>query len=197
MKSYSKLIARYAIIVALVVCSFTIDSFLTTRFLPIRAVIATTVVVLSIVQLFDFKSAVFTTTALGLVSFVFAYIFPNPASEVMQKPVVSILPRICIGLVSFSVLALMRKLTEKSANFFVKKYVTSSVAAAFGVITNTLLVLSAITYYTSENVFNKLLSAIIAFNFPAELLAGIIVVPAVVNAVKDRIKAYGARNTGE
>jgi uncharacterized membrane protein len=197
MKSYSKLIAQYAIIVALVVCSFTIDAFLTTRFLPIRAVIATTAIVLSIVQLFDFKTAVFTTTALGLVSLVFAYIFPNPAAEVMQKPVVSVLPRICIGLVSYSVLALMRKLTEKSSSPFVKKYVTSSVAAAFGVITNTLLVLSTITFYTNENFFNKLLSAIIAFNFPAELLVGIIAVPAIVNAVKDRIKPYRIENIGD
>ncbi|NLK17952.1 MAG: hypothetical protein GX304_05520 [Clostridiales bacterium] len=197
MKSYSKLIAQYAIIVALVVCSFTIDAFLTTRFLPIRAVIATTAIVLSIVQLFDFKTAVFTTTALGLVSLVFAYIFPNLAAEVMQKPVVSVLPRICIGLVSYSVLALMRKLTEKSSSPFVKKYVTSSVAAAFGVITNTLLVLSTITFYTNENFFNKLLSAIIAFNFPAELLVGIIAVPAIVNAVKDRIKPYRIENIGD
>jgi uncharacterized membrane protein len=149
------------------------------------------------VQLFDFKTAVFTTTALGLVSLVFAYIFPNLAAEVMQKPVVSVLPRICIGLVSYSVLALMRKLTEKSSSPFVKKYVTSSVAAAFGVITNTLLVLSTITFYTNENFFNKLLSAIIAFNFPAELLVGIIAVPAIVNAVKDRIKPYRIENIGD
>ncbi len=188
MKSYSRLIARYAIIVALVVCSFAIDSFITTRFLLIRAIIATTVVVLSIVQLFDLKTAVFATTTLGLVSLVFAYIFPNVAAEIMQKPLVSVLPRICIGPVSYLVLALMRKLTEKSSKPFVKKYVTSSVAAAFGAITNTLLVLSAITYYTEENLFNKLLGAIIAFNFPAELIAGIIAVPIVVNAVKDRIK---------
>ena len=115
----------------------------------------------------------------------------------MQKPVVSVLPRICIGLVSYSVLALMRKLTEKSSSPFVKKYVTSSVAAAFGVITNTLLVLSTITFYTNENFFNKLLSAIIAFNFPAELLVGIIAVPAIVNAVKDRIKPYRIENIGD
>lgn len=188
MKTDSKTIARYALIVALIIVAYSIDSFLVSRLLPIRIAVATLLTVLTIVQLFDLKTAVFTTTVFGLMSFLYAYIFPNFVSQVFINPLVSVLPRVFIGLVSFSVLKLSNKLTKDTQNIFVKKYLTSSIAAACGVLTNTGLVMSMISILDNQNIIKSIINVVLGVNFPAEFASCLLVVPILVNSVKGKIR---------
>lgn len=186
MNSPSKLAARFGIILALIVVAYYLDATISLA-MPIRMVPVTVIVMLSICQLFDYKTAIFTTTMMGVCSLIFAFIHQNFTSDIFQKPWVSVAPRIFIGVVSYAVYMLMNKLLAKKESEFVNTYIPSSVAALFGVLTNTVLVISMISLTNEVDFLAKLYNTIIALNFPVEVACAVLIVPVVVAAVKPRI----------
>lgn len=190
MKTNTRLIVRFALIVALVVTAFYIDSLISRIGLPIRMAVTTLIVVLTLVQLFDLKTAIFTTTAFGFTSLLFAYLIPNPASYLFVQPIISVFPRVFIGLVSYSILFVVTNALKNNSNEYVKNYLPRSIAAGAGVLTNTTLVLLMIAIRDNQDFFEKFLSTVIAFNFIPEIVAGVIVVPLIASAVKKGIKNF-------
>ena len=188
----SKIVARYGIIVALIICAYYVDVLISWGIsmivpTPIRIAVTSLIVVLTICQLFDFKTAVFATTVFGVSSFLFAYIHPNLTASFFQNPLVSIFPRIMIDIVSYSVYFAINKVFQNK-NVFLRDYATRSIAGAAGIITNTLLVITMMQLVkTDGDVFGTLLQVLIGIFFIIELCAGLLVVPVVSKTVKERI----------
>jgi uncharacterized membrane protein len=189
----SKLVARYGIIVALIICAYYVDVLISWGISmiipgnPIRIAVTSLIVVLTICQLFDFKTAVFATTVFGLSSFLFAYIHPNLTASFFQNPLVSIFPRVMIGIVSYSVYSAVKKAFQNK-NVFLRDYATRAIAGASGILTNTSLVITMMQLVkTDGDVFGTLLQVIIGVFFVIELCAGLLVVPVVSKTVKEKI----------
>jgi uncharacterized membrane protein len=194
MKSYSRLIVRFALIVALVVTAFYIDSLISKIGLPVKIAVATIIVVMTLIQLFDsdvisgFASAIVASTAFGLASFMFAYLIPGPSSYLFVQPAISIVPRIVIGITSYWAFIGATKAFKNNKNHFIKEYLPRSIGAGVGVLTNTTLVLLMIAIFDRQDFFAKFFATVIAVNFVVEILSALILVPIIASSVKRGIK---------
>ena len=171
----SKEIARYGIVAALVTVGILIDTLISSFGLPINVAIGTIVIVLVICQSFDLKTAVFASTVFGILSLIRAFVFPNLTSPLFQKPLVSVLPRICIGFTChLSFLGFKKIFKQKDFRLYLP-YIFSG---AIGVITNTALVLTMMSV-VDNSMLAKVIGIIISFNFLIEFLCGLMVVPTI------------------
>lgn len=119
----------------------------------------------------------------GLTSYFYALTLGTIEAMIFLNPMVSIVPRVLVGLiVSYTTLALDKvKMKE------VLKY---GLVAGIGTLSNTVLVLSSIFIFASEGVlsfnqaFSTIITIIISTNGLLELFAAVIIVPAVVKAIR-------------
>lgn len=114
----------------------------------------------------------------GLTSIIRAFTMPTVTSFLMMNPIISILPRIAMGLVSFYIFAVIYKITNK------KKF-SALITGIIGSLINTIGVLGAIYLIYGEKYIHaigkigspeKIIATIALTNgLPEALLAGIIV----------------------
>lgn len=122
-------------------------------------------------------------TTWGITSYLYALSLGTLEAAIFLNPLVSIVPRILVGL-SVSYLSLATR------NIQLKDVYKYSFLAASGTLINTILVLSAIFTFESAGLisFNQALSTIltiiISSNALLELFAAIVLVPAVIVALK-------------
>lgn len=122
-------------------------------------------------------------TTWGITSYLYALSLGTLEAAIFLNPLVSIAPRILVGL-SVSYLSLATR------NIQLKDVYKYSFLAASGTLINTILVLSAIFTFESAGLisFNQALSTIltiiISSNALLELFAAIVLVPAVIVALK-------------
>lgn len=116
--------------------------------------------------------------------------FTSPTSiidtTVFTNPVVAILPRVVVGLIAGWIYLWFKKNTNK-------KVLGMAIASAFGSLTNTVLVLGlmrimyssamAQAYATQTDLLNKLLLVIIGTNGVPEMIAAIVLAPAISTAI--------------
>ena len=110
--------------------------------------------------------------------------FTNPAWILFTNPLISVLPRIFVGMVAGLVFAWARR--------HMKDLGAVAVAGAAATLTNTVLVLSAMyifggmieSYRAFFELFKTILSTLIAVNDTIELAAAIIVVPIIYRALQ-------------
>ena len=119
----------------------------------------------------------------GLTSYFYALTLGTIEAMIFLNPMVSIVPRVLVGLiVSYTTLAL-DKVNMKE----VLKY---GLVAGIGTLSNTVLGLSSIFIFASEGVlsfnqaFSTIITIIISTNGLLELFAAVIIVPAVVKAIR-------------
>lgn len=119
----------------------------------------------------------------GLTSYFYALTLGTIEAMIFLNPMVSIVPRVLVGLiVSYTTMAL-DKVNMKE----VLKY---GLVAGIGTLSNTILVLSSIFIFASEGVlsfnqaFSTIITIIISTNGLLELFAAVIIVPAVVKAIR-------------
>ena len=119
----------------------------------------------------------------GLTSYFYALTLGTIEAMIFLNPMVSIVPRVLVGLiVSYTTMAL-DKVNMKE----VLKY---GLVAGIGTLSNTVLVLSSIFIFASEGVlsfnqaFSTIITIIISTNGLLELFAAVIIVPAVVKAIR-------------
>ena len=177
MKLKSAGVARYAAIVALVAVGIAIDSALTAQF-GISAAIATLLVVLPLTQAFSLKESVLACLTFGVLSLLRAYLLPNVTSVAFMKIEVAVLPRLAIAFTAHGSFKLLGALFAKGKPF-VQKYLASAISAGIGMLTNTALVLTALTLGTDGNVMDKVISAFITGYASVELVLSVIFVPVV------------------
>jgi len=170
----SKTIARYGIIAALVAVGIVIDTLIS-AFTPVTIAAATLIIVLTICQSFDLKTAVFASTVFGILSLIRSYTIPNFISPAMQNPLISVLPRICIGFTCHLSLVGFKKIIPKKDFRLYLPYILSG---AIGVITNTGLVLTMMLIF-DQTTLTKVIATILALNFWIEFLCAVLIVPTI------------------
>jgi uncharacterized membrane protein len=141
------------------------------------------------------KMGIVISTLFGIFSLVSAIAVPNIFSPLFYNPLVSIVPRICIGLSTFYSFKGMLKITtalENRKKLKGKKsalYISSTVSAIVGVLTNTTLVLSMIAVFYFGDSFGEYIInsswilGLLSVNFLLELAICAIIIPPIVVAL--------------
>lgn len=96
--------------------------------------------------------------------------------EIWLNPLISLLPRLLMGVVAYFVCRLFEKVFSKSSNKFVSKTLPISIGAICGAIVNTVLVLTMMVAF-SFNTLGGVLAIIISLNTPAEIIACAVLTP--------------------
>lgn len=203
----SRTIAINAILFALTIVLTVINSAVPIPGVSIAFLMLLPVLIASQVE--KLSTAAFTGFVLGLSSLVCAFIFPNVMSPLFYNPLVSVLPRILIGIVSWTVFRYTNIAIDKIANLINKKKpnspkafaplkrkgavrfpLVSAFSAMMGVITNTAFVLAMIWVFFNNKSFEQIVinaeffTALISLNFVIEIAVCAVLVPPIVYAVK-------------
>jgi uncharacterized membrane protein len=147
-------------------------------------------------QAVNWKVGLFLALSFGLASLTAAFIRPTVLSPMFYNPMVSIVPRICIGITTYFSYVGMRKLCVFAGNKlkkFDKRFnilISSSVSSVVGTLTNTALVLSMLAAFNFGKEISGIaidgafFAGIISLNFLVEVLVAAIVTPWIVLAVR-------------
>lgn len=128
----------------------------------------------------DWKEALALGLFFGLLSFTFAYQFPSAGRAPFQNPMISILPRILFGIISYGLFSIIKSMDKNKNHIYV------GVWAAVSTVIHTALVLTAMSMFNTPIPFNVLGAIIVANMFPEVALA-FFVVPFVALEVKKYI----------
>lgn len=133
----------------------------------------------------DWKRSFIGGTLLGLCSCVFCLIFAS-AFIFYANPLISVLPRLFIGITAYWTYFGLAKLLKNVKNKYVREALPAAVAGAVGSVTNTVLYLLAVNIWTgtADKALSAILSVAVTIYFPIELIACIILVPLYVAALK-------------
>ncbi|MDR3293714.1 MAG: 5-formyltetrahydrofolate cyclo-ligase [Clostridiales bacterium] len=134
-----------------------------------------------------------TGTMFGIISLIASFILPQPLAPCFQNPLISVLPRIFIGLVVYTVYGLLDKAIKNKKKNKAVDYAKFGIAAATGAIFNTLTVMGMIWLFfggrdvtsgeISTAITPELILAVIATNGTLELALTLILTPPIVMAV--------------
>lgn len=147
-------------------------------FIPIIAVIISA-------EFVGLKNGIFTGLFFGLISLINQFIRPGLLAQAFYNPLVSIIPRVLIGVSAYYSAHAIQKLFPK-----INPVISYGVGAACGVITNTALVCGMILAFHFGQTFGTLIIgwqwmlAVISGNFIIELIVCIIVTPPIILALK-------------
>ncbi len=145
-------------------------------------------------QLRGVKTGVIVGGVFGLTSLVLAVIYvaslPNSYARIIINPLVSVFPRIMVGLVSALVYKAFTRRGERSR---AKRYVFSAVSALLGVFTNTVLFLGMYAAFAYGRTFDDatidfkwIITAVVAINTIIEAVAFPLITGGVVSAVESK-----------
>ena len=145
-------------------------------------------------QLRGVKTGVIVGGVFGLTSLVLAVIYvaslPNSYAQIIINPLVSVFPRIMVGLVSALVYKAFTRRGERSR---AKRYVFSAVSAFLGVFTNTVLFLGMYAAFAYGRTFDDatidfkwIITAVVAINTIIEAVAFPLITGGVVSAVESK-----------
>lgn len=180
-KSLARRIAFYGVLSALMFVFLLTEtyafSFLFGQFTPAILTLPLAVGI----SMFDGKKTMFVGgTIFGACSFVLSFFI---GFTVFMNPLVSILPRVFIGVVAYLVFFLLSKLTKNAKSVFVRETIPLSVAGAFGILTNTVCTITMMWLFNASDIA-AVFTTIMSVNFVAELIGGIVLVPLYVGVLK-------------
>lgn len=138
-------VAKYAVMFAIIVVAVLLDRVITLG-LPIAGATVELLVTFAMCFLFDswlYGFAAF--TFMGLSSFILAFPFGKIAS---QNPLISLLPRMFVGIVAFAVYKLVLMLFADNKATRTAQTVAMICATAVGLVANTVLYMGALTLFT-------------------------------------------------
>lgn len=137
----------------------------------------------------------------GLISFASAFVFPSVNAPLFQNPLVSVLPRVLIGVVMYGVYWLselcFKKINikrSKPLNVYATKCTSTALGAIFGVLFNTFFVLLMIlVLYYGKNVGDRIINkevilGFITINFVVEIIVTPLLSAPIVFAVDKFLK---------
>lgn len=179
-------VARYAIMLAIIFVATLLDRVITIG-LPIAVATVELLVTFAVCFLFNswidgFLASVF----MGLSSFILAFPFAKIAS---QNPLISIVPRLFVSITAFCMYKLILLATRKMRNMIVAQTIAMVPATFFGLITNTILYMGALTLFTDA--YGSLviaLQAVVILNVLPEYLIAFIGVAPLVLGVRKGLK---------
>ena len=174
MKSYSKKIALYGVLSALMFIFLLIETYAFTAFLgAFTPAILTLPLAVAISVRDGAKGMWIGGTIFGACSFFLAVLIANP---VFINPLISILPRILIGVVAYLVYLLVKFIFGKSKKTFINQTLPLAVSGAFGILTNTVCTIFMMFLFKATGI-EAVLATVMSINFVAEVIGGIVLVP--------------------
>ena len=181
-------IAFVGVMFALIFVLFLLEGLLQTG-LGMTALILTLPLSISLSIYDDWKKIFLGGTMLGIVSCIFCLIFSS-AFILYANPLISILPRMFIGITAYWTYFGISKILKNCKNKFVRENLPASIAGAVGAITNTSLYLLSVFVWRDwlgESAYGTLTGIVATLSiiyFVVEIVASIILVPAYVKALK-------------
>ena len=139
-------LTKYAIMTATIFVAMLLDRVISIG-LPISTAACVLLVTFSFCYLENtWINGVLTCTLFGFVSFVKEFIFPSSvaAFPVYVWPLITVLPRVAMGVVAFGVYRLLLLVTRKLTNQYARQTLCITIATFFGNATNTVLFLLAL-----------------------------------------------------
>ena len=132
----------------------------------------------------DWKKSFVGGTLLGVCSCIFCLVFS--AFIKYANPLVSVLPRFCIGVTAYWTYFGLSKLFKKAKNKFVKEALPAAIAGIVGSLTNTVLYLLAVAVCDGRAVdaLTVIMGVAVTIYFPIELVACAVLVPLYVKALQ-------------
>lgn len=182
----AKIIAKYAIMFALILVSVIIDKTLTLG-LIIRGATVELLVTCTVCFLFNTWLDGFLAFAfMGLSSFITSFWFANVVS---QNPLVSVLPRLFVGIIAFASYRLIRLVTSKINKVYVAQTVSLTVSTLVALISNTVLYLGALTLFgDAYGSFADAIRAVTFLNIFPEYAVSLVCVSQVTLGVRRGLK---------
>ncbi|MDR3185442.1 MAG: hypothetical protein LBU04_01325 [Christensenellaceae bacterium] len=142
------------------------------------------------------KSAIITGGMFGLLSFIGSMIKPTLLSQAFYNPLISVAPRLLIGVVTFLIVEALKKHFPR-----MNKLITYGIGAGIGVVTNTSLVLGMILvfHYGTEFALGaesvligwEWMTTILIANFVVEFVFCVLIAPPIVIALEHAIFRKG------
>lgn len=177
----SKIAALLAVMFAAIFVSMTLDRLLS-FFLPISFAILSVASCLSFAIIKNkWLYAPLAGLFFGLASFITAFLFGKTA---FYNPLISVLPRIFVGLFGFAAYRGMLFLLKEMPRRRTANIIASAVGSIIGVLTNTLLVLLALQLFNDGDKLFVVFQAIAITNFLPELIIATVLVPPIVVGVR-------------
>lgn len=133
----------------------------------------------------DWKKSFVGGTLLGLASCLFCLIFAS-AFIFYANPLISVLPRMFIGITAYWTYFGLSKLFKKAKSTFVRESIPAAIAGVVGSLTNTVLYLLAVNIWAG-NIMGSLtaiMNVAVTIYFPIELAACLVLVPIYVAVLK-------------
>lgn len=159
---------------------------------PIDITIVHITVILSAV-LFGQKTGTIIGMIWGMLSMLRAFIQPTPFNIVFLNPLISVLPRLLVGLISAVVFKLIKDKFSRRLSY--------AITAGLGSLVNTVLVLGSIYLFASEIYAKSLgipetallaaLGAVVVTNGVIEVIASIIILPLIAISLEKALKRKG------
>ena len=180
-------VALYGVLSALMFVFLLVETYVFTAFLgAFTPAILTLPLAVSLSVYSDKKGMFVGGTIFGCCSFFLAVIISNP---VFINPLVSILPRIFIGVIAYFVYFVLKKFFKNSQNVFLSETLPLSIAGAFGILTNTVCTIFMMFLFKATGI-EAVLSVVMSINFVAEVIGAVILVPTYVRVLKkiERVK---------
>ena len=148
------------------------------------------------------KIGIFMAFSFGIASLIAAFLRPTVLSPIFYNPMVSVIPRIMIGITTYFTYVGMRKATskllmkkrDKKATKRLSILVSSGVSTAVGIFTNTGLVVAMLALfnfgkaYGGNYVGTEFILGLITINFLIELAIALIATPAIVLALRSALR---------
>lgn len=179
----SQRLATLAILIALI----TILTFVPLQFGPINLAVLLLIPVFVGCQTQGLKVALILGLYAGLLSLIASYTVSTSLLRfVFNNPLVSVIPRILVGLLTYISYTLMLKALKKFGNDKVKVLASSFVSSVIGILTNTVLVLGLMfalyngTNYSGVTINAAFIWSIVLSNSVVELCVCSIVTPPIV-----------------
>lgn len=208
-KNRNKNIALLSIIIALIIVLQALAEVIQLFGLQISLALGL-IPVLVIAQLKGWKMGALAGLAFGLVSMTIALIryLGVPVFQNVINPLISVLPRVLVGIVAGALAGLFNKIERKmkespKPQTIVRKYFFSAIATLAGVLTNTIGFLGMFYLFSAgQSIGNYtinityIVGMIIAINTVVEAVSYVFIVPAIVEILKTN-KAFTDINTKE
>ncbi len=181
----AKGIAFLGVMTALVYVVLYLETFVFSAILPISPCFLSLPLAISLSIFFNHKTMFIGGGILGCCSFILALIFPQFA--VFLNPLISILPRLMIGVVAYFVMLFIKKLLKNAKSENLKTILPDCVAGIFGALTNTVLVVTMMFLFKFTGLEDAF-ATIISFNVLAELVCSAVFVPILARTIRKFLK---------
>ena len=189
MNKTAKEVVWYATVCALTFVARLLDHMVS-GFLPINAAIVTlTVVYVCILLRPTFVNALATGAVFGIMSLVTSVIYPGGFTQYFVNPLVSVLPRMAVGVSVWGVYRLIRMLGKWA------EIPAMVISCAVGSCVNTFCVMTMIFFFmraTNDVTYSYVFGLVTLSNFLFELILPAVIVPGIAFGVKRGLRGvYG------